>query len=543
MADVTHELGMVEQFRLIAGLRWRLLHNTLRRKNSRLDLIGLVIVGVFAAAFVLAVSIAFFSGAYHFVSNDGFLWLDLQFWAIFLWWQVFPIFLAGFGANFEFRSLLRFPLKLGTFYVIGLSYGLADFGAFAGLCWVASLTAGAALAMPKLMPEVITVAWTFVLLNVTLERLVGSWVERLLAKRRAREIFFAIFILLIASLQLIGPLMKRYGTTAGPMMIGLLPVISVLPPSLAGKALENAVIGDFRGSLTGAAEILVYAAIFGCLLWLRVAAQYRGEDISDTPATPAARAKRNSIPSNALELVSPQVAAIVRKEFRYLFRNRFAVLLLFVPPFLIFVLIWQAPWARSNIGSAEVFFPGLMAYLVLILMSPAYNSLAYEGPGIQAYFTAPIRFREIFLAKNFVQVTLLASELILCIAAFTYRVGLPAPPVFVATLAAIIFTVIGQLSLANWSSLSFPRKLEFGRIHGQRQSGMAVLVAFAAQILLFGISSVVLLLGRWTGDRWLPAEAFAFLSIAAVAGYLASLNALGNLAERKKEGIIEALCR
>jgi hypothetical protein len=62
------------------------------------------------------------------------------------------------------------------------------------------------------------------------------------------------------------------------------------------------------------------------------------------------------------------------------------------------------------------------------------------------------------------------------------------------------------LSIANWSSLSFPRKLEFGQIQGQPQSRMAVLIAFAAQILLFAISSLVLGVGRWTGDRWLPAR-------------------------------------
>jgi len=41
----------------------------------------------------------------------------------------------------------------------------------------------------------------------------------------------------------------------------------------------------------------------------------------------------------------------------------------------------------------------MMAYLILILMAPAYNSFAYEGRGIQTYFTAPLRFRDVFLAR------------------------------------------------------------------------------------------------------------------------------------------------
>jgi hypothetical protein len=109
--------------------------------------------------------------------------------------------------------------------------------------------------------------------------------------------------------------------------------------------------------------------------------------------------------------------------------------------------------------------------------------------------------------------------------------------------AAMVFTIIGQLTVANWSSLSFPRKLEFGQMRGQRQSGMAVLVAFGSQILLGGVSAVILFSGRWTGNPWLPAEAFALLAAAAVGGYFASLDPLTQLAEKKKETLIEALCR
>jgi hypothetical protein len=113
----------------------------------------------------------------------------------------------------------------------------------------------------------------------------------------------------------------------------------------------------------------------------------------------------------------------------------------------------------------------------------------------------------------------------------------------VAICAAIIFTIVGQLTIANWSSITFPRKMEFGKMHGQRQSGMAVLVAFGAQILMGSISAVILFTGNWTGNLWLPAQAFIFLAAAALGGYFASLDALTKLAEKKKEVLMEALCR
>jgi hypothetical protein len=548
VADVAQPVGIIKQIGLIGGLRWRMLHNNLRRKQNRLDLLGLIIVGVLAGAVVLGLCFALFEGAYDFISSGRTTWLGLIFWAIFLWWQLSPIVVAGFGVSFDFRKLLRFPLSFGAFYVIGLAYGLADFTGLAAVCWLASVVIGALLAKLSLLLPLLIVTLLFVVFNVTLERLLGSWLERLLARRRSRELFFAGFILLMLSLQLLGPFLNRFGNSAGPWLIRALPYFAHFPASLAGKGVGAASAGNFREFLLAAAGIACYAVFFGGLLWLRFSAQYRGEELSESQASERSIHKtvRRVTPEGALGLMSPQIAAVIRKEFRYLLRNGFAALVLFLPPLLVFALISQGSLFRFSGGkvvSLELFFPGLMGYIILILMAPAYNSFAYESTGVQTYFTAPLQFRDVFLGKNFVQVCLVVTELTLCIVALSYRIGLPSPPVFIATLAAITFTVIGQLSIANWSSLSFPRKLAFGQIHGQRQSGMAVLVAFGAQILLFGISSLVLALGRWTGDRWLPAKAFTLLAAAAIGGYISSLDALTSYAEKKKENLIEALCR
>jgi ABC-2 type transport system permease protein len=548
VADVAQPVGISKQITLIAGLRWRLLHNSLRRKQNRLDLLGLIIVGLLAGAVVVGLCFALFAGAYDFASSGRAAWLGLFFWAIFLWWQLFPIVAAGFGASFDFRALLRFPVSPVAFYIIGLAYGLADFTGLAALCWILAIILGAAAAKLALVPPMLLLAALFVLFNVALERLLGSWMERMLARRRTREIFFAGFILLMLSLQFLGPLLGRYANSAGPWISHALPYVAYFPASLVGKGAGAASAGTYAGFAIAAAGLACYALFFGGLLWLRFAAQHRGEDLSETPAPERTvrSTVRQETAQDTLGLLSPQVAAVIRKEIRYLLRNGFAALLLLVPPILVFAVITQAAVFRvSGAGgvSPELFFRGLIGYIILFLMTPAYNSFAYESTGVQTYFTAPLHFRNVLLGKNFVQVSLLLTELTLCIVAFYYRVGLPSTPIFVATIAAIVFTVVGQLSIANWSSLSFPRKLAFGQVHGQRQSGMAVLVAFGAQILLFAISSLVLALGRWSGDRWLPAQAFALLAAAAIGGYVASLDPLTSYAEKKKETLIEALCR
>ena len=549
MADVIAPIGILAQIRAVAGLRWRILRNGLRRRSKRFDLLGVIFVSIFGGIFVIGLCFAFFAAAYAFLSQGRAAWISLLFWGIFVFWQFFPIFSAGFGAGFEFRSMLRFPLNLTAFYIISLVYGLADFSAIASVCWLVSMTLGAAAAKPAVLPAMLLVVGLFLVLNVTLERLIGSWLERLLARRRTRELFFALFILSMVSLNLVEPVMRRYGPILRTLAQRIIPYFSWLPPSLAGRAIAGAAQARFGGLLLGVAGLLLYALVFSILLWVRFAKQYRGEELSETaaPALVAARAlaKVDDAPDH-LSALSPQVAAIVRKELRYLTRNSFSFFTLIMPPILI--LLFSSMFSGEHATtqhpvSPEMLFPGIMAYLVLILVAPAYNCFAFEGRGIQTYFMAPLRFREVFLGKNLLLLSVLAVELGLSLAMLAWRLGLPSPPAFVATITAIVFAVIGQLTLANWSSLNFPRKLEFGQIRGQRQSGMAVLIAFGAQVVFGGVCAVVLFTGRLTENRWLPAEAFTLLAAAAVGGYFASLDALSRAAEKKREVLIEALCR
>jgi len=549
MADVAVPVGILTQIRLVAGLRWRLLRNGLRRKSNRFDLIGLIFVGVMSALFVFGLCLAFFAGAYNFLSVGRLGLLSLLFWGVFVFWQLFPIFAAGFSAAFEFRTLLRFPLDLTAFYVISLAYGLADFSALASVCWLVSMTLGAVAAKPAVLPAMLLVVTLFLLLNVTLERLIGSWLERLLSRRRTREIFFALFILSMVSLNLVEPVMRRYGPILRPLAQRITPYFSWFPPALAGRAIASAAQAHWGGAALGCAGLLLYAAVFSIFLWACFSKRYRGEELSETaaPVPVAARAvaKADDAPDH-LGALSPQVAAIVRKEFRYLTRNSFSFFTLIMPPTL--VLIFSSMFAGKHPTSehqisSEMLLPSIMGYLVLILMAPAYNCFAFEGRGIQTYFMAPARFREVFLGKNLLLLSVLAVEMGLSLVMLAWRLGLPSLHVFVATLTAIVFAVVGQLTLANWSSLNFPRKLEFGQMRGQRQSGMAVLIAFGAQFVFGGVSAVILLAGRWMENSWLPAEAFALFAAAAVGGYFASLDALSRLAEKKKEVLIEALCR
>jgi len=553
VADVTSGPGILTQIRLVAELRWRVLRNLIRNRNSRLDILGLVWAALFASAFVIGLCWLFWWGAYFSTSTGHFHWLLLLFWSVCLFWQAFPIFIAGFGAPFEFRTLLRFPLRFSAFYIIGLAYGLADFAAVCGTCWLFSIAVGVGIAKLTLLPAVLLVIVLFVWMNITLERLLSSWLERLLARRRTRELLFGLFILLSVSAQFLRPAIIHYseGARTSDSVQRLIANVSPLPPSLAGSAVIAAGQGDAEHFFIGVGALLVYIAILSGLLWRRFAAQYRGEELSESSAPmraatnlPSARSVRKSDP---LGFLSPQLAAILTKEFKYLVRNGFVLISLLMPPLLVLLFSSQFAGKHPSVTHTRItsdsFFPGMMGYLILMLMTPAYNCFAYESKGIRNYYTAPIRFRDVLLAKNLMYAAILIFEITLSTMLLSIRIGLPSSPVLAATILALVFAVAGQFAIADWVSLSFPRKLEYGSMRGQRGSGVSIWIAFGVQILLAGICTMILFTGRWTGNPWLPAEAFAVLAAASLGGYFAALNALSIVAEKKKETLIETLSK
>ena len=550
MADVIQLPGVVEQLKLIAGLRWNLLKNNLQRKNNRWDLIGMILAGVTSAVLVIGIAIAFYAGTYAFLSRNRPGWMALLFWAMFFWWQLVPILVAGFGANFEFRNLLRFPLSLRAFYILGLGYGFADFAAASSLCWIAAMLVAVATARIQLLPVMLVVSVLFILVNVTLERVIGSWLERIFANRRARELLVGIFVLSMVSMNFLNPALQRWGNTGTrPKILELLPYLSWLPGSLAGTALASAAAENSQAMLAACAGLLLWVAATSGLLWQRYRRQYLGEELSES-AAPAAtrRAVRKQVFSSAAPgLLPPPVAGVMRKEFHYLTRNGFSFITLILPPVMVMFFSMQFAGVNAQLKghgmSPQTFFPAVMAYLILILLSPAYNSFAFEGPGIQSYFMAPVRMRDVLVGKNLFLVSVVAVELAISLSVLVWRLGFPGLPLLLSTIAAAAFAVSGQLTIANWSALSFPKKMEIGKLKGQRNSGVAVWTAFGVQILIGGIATIVLLAGRWLGNPWLPMVVFAGLTAAALGGYVASLDPLSNLAEQKKELLIETLCR
>ena len=553
MADLTaaeQQLpNLGEQLRLVAWLRWHGLRNSVRNKNRRLDILGVILSGVVSGALVVGVAFAMFVGTEYIFEHHEEKYFSLMFLALLVWWQLFPIMMAGFAPQFSFPSLLRFPMNFSAFYLVGLAYGFADAAAIAALVWMGAIVAGTLMAQASALPAMIVACALFALLNVTMERLFGAWLEKLLAKRRSREVLFTLFILSMISLQFLNPFLQKHSKEVAGMAERALPYFWILPSSFAGNFVARASTGHGTGAIIHLVGLAVYVVLFGVLLRLRYMKMYEGEELSEG-AAPSLNIKRAAAEpaddTETLGFLPPQVLAVFRKELRYLRRNTFLFFSLAIPPVMVLFFTMRFEGTHSDAlkkVTPDLFFPGMMAYLILILLAPTYNSFAHEGRGIQTYYSAPVNFREILLAKNLVTLIIVLVEIAICAGLVGLRVGWPSAPILLATMMAVVFSVTGQLTIANWSSLSFPKKMDFGKMQGQRNSGMSVLALFGVQIVLSGIGALILWSGRLMGSPWLPAQVFGVLAIAAIAGYFSALDALSELAEKKKEVLIEALCR
>src|SRR5262249_5555239 len=144
-----------------------------------------------------------------------------------------------------------------------------------------------------------------------------------------------------------------------------------------------------------------------------------------------------------IALLPATVATMVRKELRYLLRNGFMATALLFPPMLVLLFSIQFggahPTALRRGVSPDVVFPGMMAYLVRMLMAPSYNNFAYEGRGMQTFFMLPVKFKDILMGKNLVTIIVLSAEITVCVALLWWRVGLPPLPSFLATICALVF--------------------------------------------------------------------------------------------------------
>jgi len=544
-------LSVAAQLSTVAELRWRMFVNGLHTKRGKLELVSRVIV---TAAFALG-GFGGFSAAigmsWFFMSQDRPELLAAPLWMIFLFWQFFPVMATAFTSHPDSSDLLRFPLTYRTYFLVRLAYGFFDPASALGTVGLIGVFVGVTVARPLLFPWIALVLFIFGLFNLVLMQMIFSWLERWLAQRRTREIFGVIFVLVMLSFQLIGPAIERFGHGSHPELRHTVEIIvrfqAILPPGLAGDAIAQTAHAHFFTGFNSLLVLLTVTLAIGYLLNLRIRAQFRGENLSETAARPSVKQAQELQFGWTLPGFSQSVAAVFEKEMRYLARSGPMLLTLIMPIFMLLIFRFGAMNSLRHSGAfsrtPDMAFPGAAAYALLVLTNLVFNSFGGDGGGMQFFYASPVHFRHIILGKNLTHAGVLIANTVFAWIAVSYLYGKPHLPVTIATVAGLLFAAPLNFAAGNLLSIYSPKKRDFAAFGRQNVSQTTVLVSLGLQIVIVGLGTAVFLIARFYKNMWIAALLFLILAAISIPAYVVVLRRTDRIAIQRRETLLAELCR
>jgi ABC-2 type transport system permease protein len=392
---------------------------------------------------------------------------------------------------------------------------------------------------------------TFALFNLVLMQTVFAWLERWLAQRRTREILGVFFILFMLSFQLIGPMMERLEKKPHPEFSRATEIVTqvqaVLPPGLAAEAIARIAHAEYVVGFTSLLLLGAGTGAIGFLLHLRLRAQFRGENLSEAAARPAAQQVQGLQVGWDLPGFSQAVAAVFEKEIRYLARSGPMLLTLIMPIFmlLVFRLGPMSTMHRSGLlnRTPDMAFPGAAAYALLVLTNLVYNSFGGDAGGIQFFYASPAHFRQIVLGKNLAHASILVANSALAWIAVAYFYGAPRPAISLATFAGLLFAAPLNFAAGNLLSIYAPRKRDFATFGRQNVSQTTVLASLGVQIVIVGVGVAAFVTARLYKNLWIATFAFLVLSAISIPVYLMVLRRIDGIAQQRRETLVAELCR
>jgi ABC-2 type transport system permease protein len=320
------------------------------------------------------------------------------------------------------------------------------------------------------------------------------------------------------------------------------------PPGLAADSIASAFDGNYLRSLGSVALQVFYVVVILGLLTLRLRAQFRGENLGESAARSAKPVgKQHTASSWDIPGVPGPISAIVEKEFHYLSRSG-PMLFTFVMPIVVLLIFRFGAGKGGAPGgvlahATDLAFPVGAAYTLLILTNLMYNSFGGDGVGVQMFFLAPVRFREILMGKNLAHSLVLAIEMILvwAIVCLVYRP--PSVAMTLTTICGLAFAMLVTLSAGDYMSMYSPKKIDYAVFGRQRASGATAFASLGIQTAVLGLCALGLMVGRAYGRIWIATLIFLVLTVIAAVGYVTVLNRVDAVALKRRESIIAELSR
>ena len=573
LPTATQEIPARVQLAAVAWLRWRIFINSMfrRRATGARQAAGLalaILVRIMVWPFLAMMVIGPIGG------SGFFAWMAIAgnhpqrlaplLAAITLLWLFVNVNgqnVAAVASNFDPSSLTRFPLRFGRYLILRTLIGVLTPSTIVGCLALLAAAVGISVAKPALALPALLVLAIYALMNIFLMRMIGAWLERWLANRRFREIFGALMALSVVGFQFLN-FQRAPSRAIGGRSSWVLNILHSsgsqlhwLPPGFAANAILE--VSRPVAALAQFAGLLASTALFAAVFAIRLHKQFLGEYLSEgasrrtnersrqriaartQQADPAARAAPTE---NARPAFPPIVAACLRKEWLTLRGNGMQLIGMLTPLF--FVVILNRSVFRE---SSTYFLPGAIAYVLFGVLAGLYNIFGADGLGVQVYLLAPIRLRDVIVAKNLMSLAVIVTEAGL---AWVLVSMLTRTPISLATQVSTglwtIFVIGVNLALGTMRSIQAPRRFVPGQAQRRRStptnrtSGLLILlVLFGSMALQFPVT----LLCRYFDDPWLGAWIFGPLAFAAVAAYALLLHNADQFILAHRDVFAEELCK
>jgi len=553
------------QFAALAKLRWHIFRNAFRRKGGGGEFAARIILFPILGVVAFGPIIGAGYGAFFLVSSGRIAMLPLHTWAIFALWMLVVLNIAPPGLSFDINTIIRFPLSFPRYLTARIVFGLLSASTVIGTLAILSANIGIAIANPSLAPWSTLVLASFALANIFFTRMVLVWVERWLSTRRAREIFTAFFLFASLGFQYINlnfnpGLQGRHHSASSHLPLlrkifhTIQPIAAFLPPGLTASSIVRYSQSHFFAATALLFGLVLFGALFFSVYAWRMHREFRGENLSEVkqPNQPAARRAAPApqtahIPNSVLTPartstfgLNSTIIACLQKEFIYLRRNINQLYGFVAPVFMVFLFANRLS-ASGRFGN--FIFPVAIAYSVLGVSILSYNALGMDGSGVQLYFMAPARMRDIFLAKNLTGFLLNLVELVVIFAVIAFVAQPPALVIALATICWLLFATFINGAVGNLRSLAAPKKIDLTKASRKQASQLSVLIALGILVACAAIGFAVVVLAGYFGRPWLMIPILLALAIAAFTFYVLVLNRLDTIALSHREALAEELCK
>ncbi len=464
-----------------------------------------------------------------------------------VYWQVVPVISAGMGAGLDMRKLMVYPVPHAKLFVIEILLRITTaaemviilFGGLAGLLRNQTMAGQAGIA--GVAPAIGASLLVYATFNVLLASGLRSLLERLLSRRRVREVVVLLLVLGTALPRML------FAFRVSPRNFGALSAITHAA-ALPWTAATQAILGEKE--MVSLLVLIVWtlaAAVFGRWQFER-SLRF---DVVAAQATPAVNRPRTEswiesfyrLPSRVL---ADPLAALVEKELRSLVRTpRFRMV--FIMGFAFGLMVWLplAVGGRAERGVAVLgqnFLAVVSVYALTLLGQVTYwNCFGFDRSAVQVYFLAPPPIRLTLVAKNIASVIFVYIE-VLILGALTQAlpVGM-GPGKVLETLLVVGVCALYMLAFGNVSSVEYPHALRPERVtRGGASSRFQALVFILYPLALLPVFLAYL-------ARYALASQIAFaavLTFAAVLGcvvYWIALDSAVGSAARHRERILQEL--